>query len=115
MPSLTTIKLIAALVGAVLIALAAATITHKVDQAALLKIEAGYATAQAQALAQARAAQAAEDKVSLDAAVAEATAQQKIVTVTNTVVREVSNHVPITSKVCCYCRLCARAQRRHSR
>lgn len=98
MPTLDTIKLIAALVGAALIALTATIITHKVDQAALLKIEAGYKDAQIAAISQAKAVQAAEDKVSLDAAVAEATAQQKIVTITNTVTREVPNHVPLTSK-----------------
>lgn len=98
MPSLDTIKLIGALLLAAGIAFGAAFVTHKVDQAALLKVENGYQVAQAAAVAQARAAQSAEDKVSLDAAVAEATAQQKIVTITNTITREVPNHVPLTSK-----------------
>lgn len=98
MPTLDTIKLIAALLLAAGIAVGSAVVTHKVDQAALLKVEAGYKDAQIAAVAQAKAAQAAEDKVSLDAAVAEATAQQRVVTVTQTITKEVPSHVPLTSK-----------------
>lgn len=98
MPSLATIKLILMLVGAAALTIGSAVITHKVDQANLMKIEAGYKDAQLKAVEQAKAIQAAEDKVSLEAAVAEAAAQQQIVTVTQTLVKEVPIHVPFSSK-----------------
>lgn len=98
MPSLQTVKLIAFLVGAALIALGASIVTHKVDEAKLLKIEAGYKDAQIKAVALAQRVQAAQDKVSLDAAVAEASAQANVVARTNTVTQEVIRYVPIASK-----------------
>ena len=98
MPSLQTIKLIVAVIGALAIAIASSVVTAKVYQGKIATIEAGFDRAKAQAAEQARVLQAAEDKVSLDAAVAEAKAQQQIVTVTNTIVREVPSHVPLNSK-----------------
>ena len=50
-------------------------------------------TAEEKAVQQAKDTQAAQDKVSLDAAVAEAQAQQKIVTVTQTIIKKVVQHV----------------------
>lgn len=98
LPSLSSLKLIVAAIGALALVIGTAVITHKVDQAALLKQQAAWKDAEIAALNQARVLQQAEDKVSLDAAVAEATAQQKIVTNTVTVVKEVPSHVPLTSK-----------------
>lgn len=98
MPSLQAIKLIAVLVVAAGIAIGSAWLTHAVDSAHLAKIEAGYAKAETQAAEISRLRQAAEDKVSLDAAVKEAAAQQQIMTVTNTVIREIPSHVPLASK-----------------
>jgi hypothetical protein len=98
MPSLETIKWIAGIVLIVGIALASAVITHKVDSAALLKQQNAWQQATITAVNQAKVIQAAEDKVSLDAAVAEATAQQQIVTQTVTLTKEVPIHVPFSSK-----------------
>lgn len=98
MPSLQTIKLIVALLGIAAVAIASSVVTSKVYQGKIATMEAGFAKAETAAAEQARALQKAEDAVSLQAAVAEATAQQKIITVTNTVIREVPSHVPLTSK-----------------
>jgi len=98
MPSLSQIKLIVALVGALAIAFAASVVTAKVYQGKIATIEAGFAKAEAAAAEQARVLQKAEDQVTLAAAVAEAQAQQKIVTVTNTIVREAPSHVPSSTK-----------------
>ena len=80
-------------------AFASSYITHRVDEAKLVSLEVKYAQAQAAAVVQAKAVQAAEDTVSLNAAVAEAAAQQKIVTQTITVTKEVVRHV--TDRVAC--------------
>lgn len=93
-----SIKWIVALLGIAAVAIFSAVVTHKVDQAALLKQQTAWKDAEIKAVNLAKMLQGAEDKVSLDAAVAEATAQQKIVTVTNTIVREVPNHVPTSTK-----------------
>lgn len=98
MPSLQTLKMILAVCLLLGSATIAAVITHKIDSAALLKVENGYLAATAKAVNEAKIIQAAEDKVSLDAAVAEATAQQQIVTQTVTLTKEVPIHVPFSSK-----------------
>jgi hypothetical protein len=100
MPSLDTIKLIGAGLLALLLVVGTAVITHKVDSAALLQQQKDWQMAQTKAVEEAKALQAAQDKVSLDAAVAEAAAQQKIVTVTNTITREVPSHVQATAHGC---------------
>ncbi len=96
--SLSTIKVIVALVGLAAVALFSSIVTSKVYQGKIATIEAGFAKAETKAAEQARALQKAEDAVSLAAAVSEASAQQKIVTVTNTIVREVPSHVPANTK-----------------
>lgn len=95
----TSIKLYALLAVFFATAAASSYVTHRFDEAKLEKMELAYAQAQAAAVAQAQAIQGAEDKVSLDAAVAEAAAQQKIVTQTVTVTKEVVRHV--TDRVAC--------------
>lgn len=92
------IKLIIAAIGLGLLVVGTAVVTHKVDAAAYLKLELGYQKAMGEAIAQTAAVQLAQDMISLDAAVAEAAAQQKIVTVTNVVTKEVVVHVPINTK-----------------
>lgn len=85
-------------VGAILIAFASGGYTiHKFDVAKLEKVELQYAQAEAKAVQQAKDIQAAQDKVTTDAAVAEAAAQQKIVTNTVTVTQEVTHYVKDTS------------------
>lgn len=78
-------------------AFASAVVTHKVDNATLLTIEGGYKDAQIKAVQAAKDTQKREDDVSLKAALDEATAQTKIVTVTETITREVPIHVPAKS------------------
>lgn len=98
MPSPQTIKLIVALVGAAIIAFVAHHITATVYEGKIATIEAGFAKAETAAAEKARLLQALEDQVSLNAAVNEAKAQQQIVTVTNTIVKEVPSHVPLSTK-----------------
>ena len=71
----SSFKLIAMLVLVAGTAIGTATVTHKVDNARFEKLELGYAQAKEKAVEEARAAQAAQDKIALTAAVAEATAQ----------------------------------------
>lgn len=100
MPSLETIKLILAGIAALVLVVGTAVITHKVDQAALLKQQAAWKDAQIAAVQLAVRVQAAQDAVSLNAAVAEASAQQHVVTVTNTIIKEVPAHVQATTRGC---------------
>src|SRR5262245_3197586 len=93
--SAKTALMVAAIVGA---AAGAAWVTHQVDQAQLLKLENSYKDAENKAVKAAAAIQKAEDQVSLQAAVDEARKQAQIVTVTNTVTKEVPKYVPIGSK-----------------
>lgn len=90
--------LILGVIGAMAVsAVGGAFSMHKVDNAALLKVEDGYKDAQLKAVQAAKDAQKREDDVSLKAAVDEAAAQTKIVTVTETITREVPIHVPAKS------------------
>jgi hypothetical protein len=98
MPSLDTIKLLLAIAALAGVAIFSSVVTHKVDSAALLKQQSAWKDAELKAVNLAKQIQAAEDKVSLDAAVAEAKAQQQIVTKTITLTREVPIHVPLSSK-----------------
>ena len=86
-------KLIAMLILVAGTAIGTATITHKVDNARFEKLELGYAQAKEKAVEEARAAQAAQDKIALTAAVAEATAQEKIVTINQVITKEIPSHV----------------------
>lgn len=92
------IKLIIAAIGLGLVVLGTAWVTHKVDNSAYTALELGYQKALADAVAQTAEVQAAQDKIGHDVDVAEASAQQKIVTQTNVVTKEVIVHVPIASK-----------------
>lgn len=92
------IKLIIAAIGLGLVVLGTAWVTHKVDNSAYTALELGYQKALADAVAQTAEVQAAQDKIGHDVDVAEAAAQQKIVTQTNVVTKEVIVHVPIASK-----------------
>lgn len=89
----TNIKLYVFLAAFFIATVGSSYVTHRVDVAKLQALELQYAQAETKAVEQAKAVQAAEDKVSLDAAVAEAAAQQKIVTVTQTITKEVVRHV----------------------
>ena len=89
----SSFKLIAMLILVAGTAIGTATVTHKVDNARFEKLELGYAQAKEKAVEEARAAQAAQDKIALTAAVAEAAAQEKIVTITNTITKEIPSHV----------------------
>lgn len=100
--SLTSIKLIAILAGAVLIAAFAATTMHKVDQAKYNQLLLNYSQAQVKVVQQARVEQAAQDQIALNSAVDEATAQQKIVTQIQTIEKEVIKHVPDTTNCITY-------------
>lgn len=92
------IKLIIAAIGLGLVVVGTAVVTHRVDAAAYEALQLGYQKALAIAVAQTAEVQAAQDAISLAAAVAEAQAQQKIVTVTNVVTKEVPIHVPLNTK-----------------
>lgn len=98
MISPTEIKVVAVVIGIVGIAGGSAWATHQIDQAHLLKIEAGWKDAELKAAESARRIQAAEDAVSLKSAVDEAKAQQQIQTKTETVIKEVTKYVPVASK-----------------
>lgn len=97
-PHAGAIKIGLAVLGIVGIAAGSAWATHRIDQVALLKLEAKWKDAEIAAVEAARKIQKAQDEVSLKAAVAEAKAQQQIVTKTETVVREVPKYVPVASK-----------------
>lgn len=71
-------------------------ITHKIDAAATLAIKLADAKAQSRAIKDEAAIQESQDRVNLGAALSEARAQQKIVTVTHTITREIPVHVPET-------------------
>lgn len=97
-PHIAAIKIGIAVLGIVAIAAGSAWATHQIDEAAYLKLEAKYKDAELAAVKAATAIQKAEDAVSLQAAVAEAASQQKIVTQTEIVTKEVPKYVPVASK-----------------
>ena len=91
------LPLVLSIAGILSAAAGAAWVTHSIDEAAYLKLEAKYKDAEVKAVEAAKAEQARMDAVSLDRAVKEAQAQQQIVVRTNTITKEVPVHVPLTS------------------
>lgn len=83
--SLTSIKLIAMLMGVIAVAAVAAYGQYRIDLSKYEALELNYSQAQIKATQQAKVEQAAQDQVALNSAVSEAAAQQKIVTVTQEV------------------------------
>lgn len=77
----------------------AAFLTHKIDDDALKAVQLADQKAAVQAVQAAGAAQKRQDDVALNAAVAEAKAQQKIITQVQTITKEITVHVPDT-RVC---------------
>lgn len=69
--------------------------THKIDAASYEALVAANAQAVTKAVTEAKSIQAATDKVSLDAAVAEATAQQKIIAQHNATTMEITRYVKV--------------------
>jgi len=100
--SLSSIKLIAILVGVSLVAIFSASVMHKVDQAKYNQLLLNYSQAQVKVVQQAKLEQAAQDQIALNSAVDEATAQQKIVVETQTVEKEVTKYVPDTTHCITY-------------
>lgn len=72
-----------------------AWVTHKVDSAAYAALVAANTKAQLVAVQKAKDVQAATDKIALDAAVAEAAAQQKIVVQHDVITQEITKYVPV--------------------
>jgi hypothetical protein len=70
---------------------------HRIDQAAYAVLQLADAKAKNDAMAALARTDQREAKANLDAAVAEAQAQQKIVTETVTVTKEIAQHVPIAT------------------
>jgi hypothetical protein len=70
---------------------------HRIDQAAYAALQLAGAKAKNDTLAALARTDQREAKANLDAAVAEAQAQQKIVTETVTVTKEIAQHVPIAT------------------
>lgn len=71
-------------------------VTHRMDEGTIAAIELADQQAQTKAVEDAAKLRQSQDKVNLDAALAEAKAQQIIVTHTQTVTREIPIHVPQT-------------------
>lgn len=72
-------------------------VVHRMDDATINSMKLADSQVQVKAVQLAEKMQATEDKEDLDAAVSEAAAQQKIITQTLTVTKEVQVHVPDTS------------------
>jgi hypothetical protein len=83
--------------AAALIASSSAWVTHRVDTATLETLKREHAEAQTEAVAIAKAEQAKQDDIALNAAVAEATAQQKIEVRTVTIQKEITKYVSDTA------------------
>lgn len=94
----TSWKIGGAVVLAAALVLGTAWITHRVDEGTIAKMKEDWAEAQTEAIDQAMKIQRAQDDVSLQAAVDEAASQQKIVTQTQIITKEVPIHVPAASK-----------------
>jgi uncharacterized protein GlcG (DUF336 family) len=69
---------------------------HRMDEATIASIKLADQKAQTQAIKDAAAIRQSQDQANLDAALAEAKAQQAIATRTRTVTREITIHVPQT-------------------
>jgi len=83
-------------IGAALAGSGVGYVVHRMDEATIAKIELAGSLAAVKAEKAFAAAQKSEDDVNLAAAVAEAQAQQKIVTQTVTVKQEITKHVTDT-------------------
>lgn len=93
--------LIAAAVAASLAAFSTGYVVHKMDLSTLNGLKLADQMAETKAVQLAAKMTAASDKVSLDAAVAEAQAQQKIVTNTITITKEIPVYVTAKSDANC--------------
>jgi hypothetical protein len=81
------------LLAATLASVTTGFVIHRMDNAAIAAVKLKDQRAQTEAIKQAARVQQSQDQVNLNAALAEAEAQQKIVTVTHTIVREIPAHV----------------------
>lgn len=86
----------ALVIGAVLSGSGVGYIVHRMDAATIASIKLADADAVIDATKQVAKLQQAQDSIALDAAVKEAQAQQKIVTQTVTVTKEITKHVTDT-------------------
>lgn len=86
-------KIIAGLVGAILLFGAGSYAGYRFEHAAFADYKTAAAEAQTKAIAGALAKQQKIDSANQDAAVREAEAQQKIVTVTQTITKEINHYV----------------------
>ena len=88
--------LIAACIAALLAGAGTFYVVHRIDQGAIAALKLADQQAQAKALKDADAIRQSQDQANLSAALAEARAQQTIVTHTQIVSREIPAHVPQT-------------------
>jgi hypothetical protein len=88
--------LAAGAIAAILAGSTAGYVVHRMDEATIAAIKLADQKAQTQAIQDADAIRQTQDQANLDAALAEARAQQAIVTKTRTVTREIAIHVPQT-------------------
>lgn len=94
MPSLAMIYVALGLI--VSSAIGAGALVHKFDGAKLAKVELGYKNAEVDALKKAVVIRQKQNDISLAAAVSVAASQQKIVTETQIVTKEIVRHVPVS-------------------
>ena len=90
-------SLAAACIAALLAGSATGYVVHRMDGATIAAIKLADQQARTAAIHDAANIQQSQDSVNLNAAVAEATAQQKIVTQTVTVTKEIAQHVPLAT------------------
>lgn len=88
--------LIALVIGAVLSGSGVGYVVHRMDAATIVSIKLADANMALDATRQVAAMQKAQDSIAIDAAVKEAQAQQKIVTHTVTLTKEITKHVTDT-------------------
>ena len=86
----------AACIAALLAGSATGYVVHRMDETTIAAIRLADQKAQTQAIQDADAIRQSQDQANLDAALAEAKAQQAIATTTRTVTREITIHVPQT-------------------
>lgn len=91
-------KLIAIGVAAIALVAATAWLTAQVYKGRIEAMKADYAKAETEAVRRALELQQAQAAIDLKAAVDEARAQREIVTVTETITKEIPVHVPVASK-----------------
>ncbi len=88
--------LVAGAVAALLAGSATGYVVHRMDEATVTAFRLADQQAQTRAIKDAEAIRQSQDQANLDAALAEAKAQQAIATDTRTVTREITIHVPQT-------------------